>query len=122
MRGRNDGVVRNAAEYVAQHGRFCFSIITRYEVLRGLKAKGAERQAQQFEDQCRESDVLPLSDPIVVRAAEIYAALKRAGRLITDGDILIGATAVVHGLILVTENGDHFRRIPGLAVESWRST
>jgi tRNA(fMet)-specific endonuclease VapC len=37
-------VVANAGAYLAEHGRFCFSVITRYEILRGLKAKGASAQ------------------------------------------------------------------------------
>ena len=38
---RNPLVIPKARAYLAQHGRFTLSIITRYEVLRGLKAKGA---------------------------------------------------------------------------------
>ena len=78
MKGR-DLQVRRAREYLAVHKRFTFSILTRYEILRGLKAKGATRQLRAFERQCRRSEVLPLTDPIVERAAEIYAELKRKG-------------------------------------------
>ena len=34
-------------------------------------------------------------------------------------DVLIGATALTQGLGVVTNNVDHFRRIPGLRVEDW---
>lgn len=34
-------VVTKAREYLTEHGAFAFSIITRYEILRGLKAKNA---------------------------------------------------------------------------------
>jgi tRNA(fMet)-specific endonuclease VapC len=98
-----------------------FSIITRYEILRGLKAKVALQQIALFEDRCRESRVLPLTDTVVVQAAEIYAELHRRGRLISDADILIAATALTHDLTLVTENTGHFERITGLRLESWRS-
>lgn len=37
-----------------------------------------------------------------------------------DADILIAATALVHNLVLVTENRAHFQRIPKLRLESWR--
>ena len=56
-----------------------------------------------------------------MQAAEIYADLHCSGRLISDADILIAATALTHDLILVTENACHFERITGLRVESWRS-
>jgi tRNA(fMet)-specific endonuclease VapC len=121
IKGRDANVLQRARDYLAVHGRFHFSIITRYEILRGLQAKSASRQIQVFEDQCRASVVLPLSDEVVVRAAEIYGVLHRRGAIIEDADILIAATALVHGLELVTENPDHFRRIPELVFEGWRS-
>jgi len=122
IKGRDLGVLRRAREYLSAHGRFQFSIITRYEILRGLKAKDAVRQIERFEEQCGESLVFPLTDEIVVRAAEIYGALHKRGALVEDADILIAATALVHGLELVTENPSHFSRIPGLVIEGWRST
>ena len=36
-------------------------------------------------------------------------------------DILIAATALTHNLAMVTKNVDHFRRITGLRIESWRA-
>ena len=122
IKGRDPEVLRRAGDYLSVYGRFQFSIITRYEILRGLQAKDAFRQIERFEERCRESIVFPLSDEIVVRAAEIYGALHKRGTLIEDADILIAATALVHGLSLVTENASHFDRIPDLVVESWRSS
>ena len=122
IKGRDPEVLRRAGEYLSQYGSFQFSIMTRYEILRGLNAKDAFRQIERFEDRCRESTVFPLTDEIVVRAAEVYGTLHKRGTLIEDADILIAATALVHGLALVTENASHFDRIPDLIVESWRST
>ena len=89
IKGRDPEVLRHAREYLSVYGRFQFSIITRYEVLRGLKAKDAFRQIERFEDRCRESVVVPLSDEVVVRAAEIYGFLHQRGTLIEDADILM---------------------------------
>jgi len=55
IKGRDPGVLQRAREYLSTHERFQFSIITRYEILRGLKAKNAFRQVEQFEEQCRTS-------------------------------------------------------------------
>jgi tRNA(fMet)-specific endonuclease VapC len=121
IKGRDSLVAQRAQKYLQTHKRFTFSIITRYEILRGLKAKKALQQIAVFEDRCRESRVLPLTDTVVVQAAEIYAELHRRGRLISDADILIAATALTHDLTLVTENTGHFERITGLRLESWRS-
>jgi tRNA(fMet)-specific endonuclease VapC len=121
MRAQDTAVGRAARAYLAAHGGFTFSILTRYEILRGLLARGAVRQTQLFDAQCRQSHILPLTDAIIARAAAVYAELYRHGQLISDADILIAATALTHGLPLVTENPSHFRRIPDLPVESWRT-
>jgi tRNA(fMet)-specific endonuclease VapC len=46
-------------------------------------------------------------------------ALARAGKPIGPYDTLIAATALEHGLTLVTHNTREFRRVEGLAVEDW---
>jgi len=121
MKGRDPIVAQHAQNHLERHKRFNFSIITRYEILRGLKAKDATQQIITFEARCRDSKVLPLTDAVVLRAAEIYADLHRLGRLISDADILIAATALTYDMTLITENSDHFRRIESLRLLSWRS-
>ena len=54
-----------------------------------------------------------------MQATDIYADLYRRGTLIGDADILIAATALVHGLVVITNNGAHFRRITGLQLDNW---
>ena len=122
MKGRDSNVAQHAAAYLAYYGQFSFSIITRYEILRGLKAKAATAQIAAFEDRCKSSLVLPLTDQAILRAADIYADLWRRGELIADADILIAATAIEYQLVLATENRAHFERIPGLRLNSWRTT
>lgn len=120
MRRQNVAVLDRAATYLANHGRFSFSLITRYEILRGLHARAAQRQLALFEERCAVSEVLPLTDSVIVRASELYAELHRRGAFISDADLLIAATALVHDLPLVTENRRHFERLPTLHVHSWR--
>ena len=55
---------------------------------------------------------------ILERAATIYAELKRKGTLLEDADILIAATAITRGLILVSHDTDMLR-VPGVIVEDW---
>ena len=69
-------------------------------------------QIAAFEKLCAVSEVLPLTDAIVQRAAEIYGVLHQQGQLIGDADILIAATAIENGLTCVTNNENHFKRIP----------
>lgn len=47
------------------------------------------------------------------------ALLKRQGTIIDDFDILIGSTAVLYDMIMVTENVKHLSRIPNIQIENW---
>ncbi len=50
---------------------------------------------------------------------QIRAALEKAGTPIGPYDMQIAATALVHGLIVVTHNTREFGRIIGLQIEDW---
>ncbi len=63
--------------------------------------------------------VLGVDQDIARTYANLKAELRKTGLLIEDLDLFIAATARTHGLILVSNNTDHFRRIPGLSLESW---
>lgn len=64
-------VARQARAYLLEHDQLTLSIISRYEILRGFKAKRALRQLEAFDQFCATSIVLPPTDEVVVRAAEI---------------------------------------------------
>jgi predicted nucleic acid-binding protein len=55
--------------------------------------------------------MLPLDQPVLDRAVSL-----RQQRRVSLGDSLIAATALVHGLTLVTRNVEDFRWIAGLAL------
>ena len=56
---------------------------------------------------------------MAVAKALLDTDILSAGELIGDADILIAASALVNGLAVVTNNEDHFKRIPGLQIENW---
>lgn len=112
-------VVPKAQDYLLAHEQFTFSIITQYEILRGLKAKGAVKQLAAFDRFCDVNIVLPLTDEIIIKASDIYALLRQRGELIGDADILSAATGLVQGLCVATNNLSHFQRIPKLQIQNW---
>ena len=90
-------------------------------VVVGELFKGAYRSADSFRHlQNIETRVLPTLTVLSydVDVARVYGALQaqleQAGRALADADLQIAATAVHHGLELVTGNLRHFRRITGL--------
>jgi len=52
--------------------------------------------------------------------AALRAALHKKGRPIGAYDVLIAATALARGLVLVTANQREFSHVSGLIVENWR--
>lgn len=116
---RHPVVMTKIQDYLDRQKRLTFSIISYYEILRGLEVKHAAVQKQRFELACLNSEILSLDEAVIRRAIKIYADLYRRGQLIEDADILIAATALVHNLPLVTNNYKHFSRIPALALQNW---
>ena len=79
---RTPVVLNRARNYLTYHSELTLSLITRYEILRGLKAKNATTQITSFNIFCANNEVLPITEQIVVRASDIYADLRRSGRFV----------------------------------------
>lgn len=112
-------VMAEANNYLKSHKGFTFSVITNFEILRGLKIKNAQRQITKFGLIRQHSKEIALTDQIINRATDIYADLYKRGLIIMDADILIAATALENSLALVTNNENHFNRITGLQILNW---
>ena len=116
---RDPKALSTATRYLAEHGCFTFSVLTRYEILRGLSWKGTKQRVAAFERFCSSNRILPVTDDVADAAARIYADLRRRGELVGDADMLIAASALVHRLGVATNNVHHFARVEGLHVENW---
>ena len=96
------------------------SIVVTAEVEWGLMAIGSERlwsgYRQLLEDRL---EVLETGSHVWKRFSEMKARQKKIGQQVGDLDLLIAATASVHGLTVATFNHRDFSRIGGLAWEDW---
>lgn len=117
---KNPTVRKRAAAYLRQHGQFAFSAITRYEAVRGLRRKKATTQLPRFQAFCQHSLIFAISDDILDRAADLWVIAYHGGHPKNDADIIIAATALENGRVLVTGNTAHFAWIPSLLLEDWR--
>ena len=112
-------VTRKLAILNKEEKKVVFTTINYFEIKRGLLAANATRKLKVFDNMCQQYKILGIDDRRVLdKASEIYADLKRRGELIPDTDILIGAVALHHDLIVVT-NDDHFQRIHDIQLENW---
>jgi len=114
LKGRPDAV--ELLRSLAPEG-LAISLISLGELYEGIyfgrDPAGNEKSLRAF---LRFVDVLPLNRPIMKRFARIRGELRRQGQLIGDPDILIGATAIQHELVVVTRNDRHFARIPEISL------
>ena len=112
-------VVDKVDSYLQEHGFISISLITYYEVMNGLLYKDAHRQLERFNEFVDLNEVVPLDRAIALTAAQIFADLRKAGRSFGHNDVLIGATALEKDLVVITNNANHFSRIPNLTVDNW---
>lgn len=60
--------------------------------------------------------ILPFDVAVARVYGQIESTLRKGGRPLADADLQIAATALHHGLELVTGNVRHFERVPGLSL------
>jgi predicted nucleic acid-binding protein len=120
LKAKDARVLAKVQQYLAQHGRLTFSSITYYEVVRGLVAARASKQLASFLQTAGKSEVVPISLPILRRAADLWATANASGHPRDDADLIIAATALDVGRVLVTGNTPHYAWIPGLQLANWR--
>jgi len=86
----------------------------------GLLYKNALKQLEVFVDFVSENIVIALTEESCKISSEIYSKLRNAGELIDDIDLLIAGIAIENEMTLVTNNENHFGRIPDLKIENWK--
>ena len=64
---------------------------------------------------------VPFDDAAAEEYGRLRAHLVGMGMVIGANDLLIAATALANGLILVPHNLAEFQRVPGLMVEDWEN-
>lgn len=93
------------------------STITYMEVVEGiLGSRAPQRASRGFRAFLRRIRIIVVSRPIADRAATLRFDVRRQKRPVDHRalDLVVAATALVHGLILVTRNTRDFADIPGV--------
>ena len=106
-----------AARWLDRLQPLTISSVSYLEVLQGMRNK-AELVAVQKMLQQRKANVQPITEPITRQATELMEAMTLSHGL-QMGDALIAATALEHGLPVLTGNVKHFAAIPGLIIEGF---
>ncbi len=96
------------------------SILTYAELYFGIENGGVEveHNLNVLNTFCNNVDIMGIDDVVPAYARE-KARLRKAGTPIDDFDLMIGATALTHNCVLVTENLKHLGKIKGVEIENW---
>ncbi len=112
-------VVENVGRYLKKRYDLRISVLSYYEIRRGLEAIGSAARIKTFDRWVAMNRVIPLDTPVAEVASRLHASLKTKGCPVGEADLLIAATALHHGWDLVTNNERHFQRIPDLKLRNW---
>ncbi|MCP4125421.1 MAG: type II toxin-antitoxin system VapC family toxin [Bacteroidetes bacterium] len=114
-----DENIRNKAEQVG-YSNLRITVITlaelKYGAYNSRKIKANLRNINKF---LRKVKAFPLDHGAADGFGKLKADLVKKGESIGDFDILIAAITINYKGILVTNNTEHFKRIPGLCYENW---
>ena len=123
-----DIIIYSLKGHIAVNGNFrlhldapkMLSVITYGELFFGAKkSKQVEKNVAAVR---RVAELFPIIDvtlAVMETFGELKAGLQKHGNPLDDMDLLIAATALNHGLVLVTNNEKHFKKINGLDVMNW---
>lgn len=118
-RGGNEA--QRAAEAASAEGAVTTEL-NAFELFTGAHHRGRPipREMEAAGTALRGLDILPLTRAAALKGAAIVSLLRSRGRDIGALDVLIAAIALTHGVdTIVTKDATHFRRVPGLRVETY---
>ncbi len=96
------------------------SFLTVGEIFYGAEKSSAPAKNRTMVEEFLLSVEIVHSDfSMMKKFGEIKALISDKGAPLPDADLLIAATVLCHGGLLVAGNTKHFRRIPGLEIENW---
>jgi tRNA(fMet)-specific endonuclease VapC len=121
LNGRSEALANRLAGEIGSGSRIALPAIVWFELRYGAaKSAARERNLQRLADfMSARIDILPFTEPDAADAGDIRAHLERIGQPIGPYDILIAAQARTREAVLITANGDEFRRVEGLRIDDW---
>ena len=113
----NHGVGNRVIQY---GGQLHVSAITAGELYTwAFRTKASPKRLTELLAFFNDVRILEVNETVARQFGEIHAALFDAGRPTPDMDLMNAATALVHGLTMVTHNTQDYADVPGLSVVDW---
>lgn len=109
---------RRAAQALDRVEEPALSVVTYMELVQGLRSK-RELQLLRATLRILSAPVLPINE-VISNKAMFYLEQHFHSHALRLADALIGATAVTHGMPLLTANTKHYKVIADLSLERFR--
>jgi len=116
IRGTDSVVMENFSKYFS---KLCISSITAAELQFGAVKKNSKPLTEKVDAFCELLPVKSWNLEAAVRYGKLRAELEKEGTPLAAMDLLIAASALTEGAVLVTNNEAHFSKVKHLSIENW---
>ena len=101
------------------YSKIAISEVTLAELIQDAeKSQKKDANLKVIENFSDKVTIVPIFEAIRIYGKE-KARLKTKGKIISDFDLLIGATSIFYDMIMVTRNVDEFIRMTDIRIENW---
>ena len=119
LNGRHVSVIERVQ--ACRLGAIGISTIVESELRYGVHRSLHERRNQaRLEAFLAHFELVPFDSKAAIAYGRLRSLLEATGTPIRPNDLFIAAQALALKLVLVTDNSDEFKRVPGLSLDNWR--
>ena len=114
------GVERVNTRFLHHSGELSLSAVSLAELYTWvLRSKSPPKYHHGLIALLSDMTILDVDHDVAQKFGDVRGQLLDRGQPVSGMDLLIAATALVHGLTVVTHNTRHFAKIPGLTLADW---
>ena len=119
VRGKQEAIEK-IAELTQEGIPVSTTLLSVFELFSGLvHAQKPQEEIERIRNILRAITKWPVTEASAERAGKIHGSLRNQGRTVEAVDCMIAAIALERNEPLLTDNTDHFSRIPGVDVEHY---
>ena len=116
IRGTSTELLERFSVYIKQ---LCISSITVAELQFGVERKKSPLLTEKVHAFCELVPAKPFGFAAAQRYGKLRAVLEKRGTPLACMDLLIAASALAENAVLVTNNTEHFCKVPSLPLANW---
>lgn len=119
IRGTSQNLLKKFSRNVSAA---CISTITMAELQFGAQKKNSEQLTVKVNAFCELVTIKDWTEETALIYGKLRASLENAGTPLDSIDLLIAASALAENAVLITNNTEHFSKVPRLKLENWLDT